>query len=156
MSSEVGELLEEFEDFEEGFISGPSTPASEFLSCPAMLGPGVYALLRGDTIIYVGKAKVLLQRLYAHWNMADRIRRGKVVSDKTNVKSVIFTGFQVYPCLASDLDRVEREMIARHRPRYNHRLVPKGKSTLSQVGFDYTRLGVTLVQATPVFVRRRF
>lgn len=152
--TEVGELIEEFEVFEGDFVAPPPEVASGFLSCPSLTCPGVYALLRGDEVIYIGKAKVLLQRLYAHWNMADRIRRGKMVSDRTNIKHIVFTGFKVYPCLYSDLDRVEKQMIAKYRPRYNHRLVPKGKSTLEQVGFDFTRLGITTVVATPVFVRR--
>lgn len=153
--SEVEELMDEFEVDEGVFVPPPRELVNELVDVPSLMGPGIYALLRGDVVIYIGKAKVLIQRLYAHWNTADRVRRGKLVSDKNNVKTLVFTGIKVFPCHASDLDKIERQLIARYRPKYNHRLVPKGKMTLEQCGFDFTRLGITQVEATPVF-RRRF
>lgn len=149
---EVEEFLGEWEEFEADFVPGGES-TSVFKLVPKLLGSGVYALLRQGEIIYIGKAQCLIQRLYAHWNMMCRIKSGKPVP-KTGAKALIFNDIQVMPCAASDLDRLEREMIARYRPKLNQKLMPKGRSTLEAVGFDFTRIGITEVKAVPTFVRR--
>lgn len=150
---EVEEFLSDWEDFEPEFVPGVGNAAPRFLEVPKLFGPGVYALLRNGEVCYIGKALCLIQRVYAHWNMMCRIKSGKPVP-KTGAKALIFNGLKVMPCDASDLSRLEKEMIARYRPKLNTKLVPKGRSTLEQVGFDFTRIGVTQVVATPRFERR--
>lgn len=150
--SELGEFLEEW-DVWEGANRSPLNvvPSKEFKTMGPVFGPGIYALCRGDTILYIGRATTLIIRIYAHWNSMDRVKRGKEVPKGT--KGIIFTSAKVFACPVSELDRVESEMIARFKPKYNLLKQPKGKCTLEQVGFDYTRLGVTVVAPTPVYRR---
>ncbi len=153
--SELGDLIE---DFDPGDLFPQRVLEVDGLvevEVGAILGPGAYALLRDSEVVYVGKAKVLVQRIYAHKNALRRAKEGK--SQLPGTKVVRFNGVRVYPCALTDIDAVEQALIRKHCPRYNerHRPKPGTKMTLQQVGFDFTRLGVTQVEATPIF-RRRF
>lgn len=149
----VGEFLEEFE-FGDGVPQpGPRSSARAFASVVGLFGPGIYALTFQGEVVYVGKAQVLIQRLYAHWNSMCRLRSGKPMAER-GPKGFVFAGVKILPCPMIDLDRLEKQMIARFRPRHNKRLVPDGKMTLEQIGFDYARIGVTQVVETPVYRRR--
>jgi hypothetical protein len=151
--SEVGELLEEWDLNEPvGGYSPKVERSAGFVSCGPLFGPGVYALCRGDQIIYIGKAIKLIIRIYAHWNSMQRVKTGREAPKGT--KGIIFTGVKVMACALSELDILEAQMIARHKPKYNMKLVPKGKVTLEQIGFDITRFGVAKVVETPVYRRR--
>jgi len=149
--SELGELLEEFES--DIGIAPKMQPrqARAPVNLSGILGPGVYALCWQGEIVYVGKAKVLIQRLYAHWNNLCRHRSGKEVPER--FKLIEFDNVKITPCKLFELDLLEKQMISRHRPRLNKRLVPEGKLTLEQIGFDYTKLGVTKVVETPIYRR---
>lgn len=152
---DVGELLEEWD-------AGDSFPlrticeveSQEEVEGTAILQAGVYALCRGEEVVYVGKAKILLTRIYAHFNAMDRAKWGK--KPLRGTKGVVFNRIRLFPCDEADLDALERALISRFCPRYNDRMRPKvgTKMTLEQVGFDITRLGVTNVVATPMFRRR--
>jgi hypothetical protein len=147
--ADVGEFLEEFE-FGEGRTGPPAVRSFESIS--QIFGSGVYALTLNGNIVYIGKAKILIQRLYAHWNTLCRMKSGKELPERVN--PIMFTGAKVIFCPPHDLDRLERQMIAKYRPSKNTRLVPSGKVTLEQIGFDLTRLGVNVVAETPVYRRR--
>lgn len=150
---EVEEFLAEFEIGAQVVQPGPRSPASAFHALPGLFGPGVYALLFQGEIVYIGKAQVLIQRLYAHWNAMCRLRSGKPQFER-GPRGFVFAGVKVLPCPVADLNRIEKQMIARHRPKHNRRLIPEGKMTLEQVGFDLTRLGVTSIAPTPMYRRR--
>lgn len=147
----VGEFMDEFEV---GAALGPSAAQRRggFKTLEGLFGAGVYALTQGGEIIYIGKAKVLIQRLYTHWNNLCRHRSGKEVPDRFKV--IEFNGVRILPCNAMELDLLEKQMIARYRPKLNKQLKPEGKLTLEQIGFDITRLGITRVAETPMFRRR--
>lgn len=147
----LGEFMDEFEV---GAALGPSAAQRRggLRAVEGLFGAGVYALTMAGEIVYVGKAKVLIQRLYSHWNTQCRWRSGKELPDR--FKLIEFTGVRILPCNLMELDLLERQMIARYRPKQNKRLVPEGKLTLEQIGFDITRLGVTNVAQTPVYRRR--
>ena len=122
--SEVGELLEEWPEWDQGYEARPSEAGFAipgFTDLSSVMGPGVYALCRFREVVYIGKAKVVLDRIAAHRNALERKRKGK------QVFAVPFNKVLVMPCKFSDLDRLEREMIARYKPRYNERLMPKEK-----------------------------
>ena len=94
-----------------------------FLNLDDLLRSGVYALtLRGE-VIYVGQTKTLLERLWRHWHNRNKVFRREAGWSK--VKGIPFDGLWVRPVPIADLDSVEREMIAKYRPRHNDRLVPK-------------------------------
>ena len=47
----------------------------EFGDCDMVLGPGVYALFLYGECVYIGKAKRVLHRIYAHKNLWERVRK---------------------------------------------------------------------------------
>ena len=151
--SEIGDLLEEWDDGELPPAMRTLCEIGERVDVSALLGPGCYALCRGETVIYVGKAKVLITRIYAHFNAMARTRRGKKPLPGT--KGVLFNAVKVFPCKLVDIDAAERALIGQYRPRYNDRHVPppKEKLTLQQVGFDFTRIGLGPVKTTPIWRR---
>lgn len=153
LMSDIGELIEEWDTGEEFPLHFLSSIVEE-VDASAMLGPGVYALCRSGKVLYVGKAKLLVQRIYTHHNAMDRFRRGK--KPLRGTKGIVFNELRIFPCKAIDLDLLEQKLIRKFCPRYNERICPKPgeRMTLEQIGFDLTKLGVTLVQATPVFRRR--
>jgi excinuclease UvrABC nuclease subunit len=123
-----------------------------WLDVSAILGPGVYALLFAEEVVYIGKARRLLARLYAHRNLLERKRSGV-----RGIKAVAFSKVRVFPCAEVDLDRVERELIERHRPKYNTQYVkpmPTGETIKLTIGGIDLEIGG--VRARPVVIERRF
>lgn len=121
----------------------------------ALLGPGIYALVVKGEIIYVGKAKKLLQRIYTHRSNYKRYRAG---GGPTWGKAIYFTHVWIHPCKESDLDRIERAMIAKYLPKENVLLIPKpGRISLEKSGFDFMVMGKDIrpIEETNV-VERRF
>lgn len=95
----------------------------DFSDMSALLKAGIYALLRRGEVVYIGKAIVLLRRLYTHANLAERKRRGTLTqSTPYNVKAIQFSEVWIFPCLPSDLDRNERRLIRKFQPKYNELL----------------------------------
>lgn len=118
-----------------------------------LLGSGVYCLIFAGEVVYVGKAKTMLSRINTHrQNLLASRKRG--VPLKGSQRPIPFSSFWWQACPLEDCDVLEARLIAKHRPRYNLNLKPEHKVSLEEAGFDYTRLGVTTVQATPRFVRR--
>lgn len=84
-----------------------------------ILGVGVYALLRRDVVVYVGKSKSLYARVYAHRAMANRAARGKSIPDWLPTKGFVFDAVWVQPCSLERLDSLEAEMIDLYKPKFN-------------------------------------
>lgn len=88
--------------------------------CSWLIRPSIYFLLYQGMVVYIGQSRMPIQRIYAH-----RSTWGKKKSDewrrmgKTPVKAVIFDEVFLLKTAMEDLDRVEREMIQKHRPKYN-------------------------------------
>ena len=98
-----------------------------------MLGSGVYVLLWAGEVVYVGQAKRLYRRIYTHRSLWERKRSGKATPSNLG-KVMQFSAVTVYPCAESDLDRLEGEMIAKYRPKYNQARVPSAKLSLASLG----------------------
>ncbi|WP_250518638.1 phage integrase Arm DNA-binding domain-containing protein [Caballeronia sp. ATUFL_M1_KS5A] len=64
---------------------------------------GVYFLIHGDMIVYVGQSRNILTRLAQHQSECAKI----------------FDSFYMIECKASDLDRIEALYIRKFRPIYN-------------------------------------
>lgn len=86
-----------------------------------MLRPGIYALCYRGAVVYVGKAKILLTRIYSHRNSWGKERRGQKLPDWLS-RAILFDEVHVFPCRIDQLDEREREFIDRYNPRYNRRL----------------------------------
>lgn len=115
----------------------------EFGDCDMVLGPGVYALFLYGECVYIGKAKRVLHRIYAHKNLWERVRKREKLprgGPLANIPAIRFNGVGVYPCTEVDLDWVERAMIEKYRPRHNKQMKPKGQVSLAKAGFDFSAL----------------
>lgn len=101
-----------------------------------ILGAGCYLLLFYEEIVYVGKARNLLKRIYAHRNLWERSRERRFAL--RGMKPIRFTGVMVIPCKEYDLDRMEQELIRRYRPKYNekHKPLPARLTTITVRGID--------------------
>jgi hypothetical protein len=64
---------------------------------------GVYHLLRGDTVVYVGQSTNVLARI-ANW---------------VACRAFDFDGYRVIPCAVADLNATERDHIERYQPEHN-------------------------------------
>lgn len=104
-----------------------------------MLGPGVYCLLFSGEVVYVGKAKMVLTRINTHrQNLMASRKRG--VPLKGSQRPIPFSTFWYRSCKVEDMDRLELELIAKFRPRFNVNLKPEHRVTLQKAGFDFRKL----------------
>lgn len=113
-----------------------------------LLKGGVYALVYRREVVYVGKAKRMLNRVYAHLSIWAAKRKGKVPT-WLPVDGIYFDEVHIRPCHPDDIDRIEREMIARYKPRLNTRLMSKEPLTAP---FSISVKGITVAFNTkPTF-----
>lgn len=92
----------------EGFME-----ISEALKC------GVYVLVSRGAVVYVGKSKCMLVRIYSHRNA--KSKRGTLPS-WFPVKGIAFDEIHICPCHPDLIDKLEYDMINRYKPRFNDRL----------------------------------
>ncbi len=102
----------------------------EFTEVTPVLSAGIYALVWVDEIVYIGRSLSMYQRIYSH---ARGKRRNGIRFDK------VF----VWRCRPSDLDRLEYQLIQKHKPRYNVSLKrqpgPPIRVTIRGVVLDSTK-----------------
>lgn len=88
-----------------------------FIDASAMLQGGVYALVHRGIVVYVGKSKVMLGRVYTHrvaWGKKSKAAVGLIPQ-----KGILFDAIWVRPCPLADIDQLESAMINLYKPRYN-------------------------------------
>ena len=91
-----------------------------FVDVTVALRPGVYALVRGGVVVYVGQGRRPSARIEAHrsnWG-----RKALPAWMPASLRGVLFDEAWVMPCRLEDLDRLERAMIELYKPRYNIQL----------------------------------
>lgn len=118
----------------------------DFVELSKVLGPGVYALMYGPRLKYIGKAKRLLHRIYSHKILYDRLRKGgrAPLNGPAGVKVIQFDRVMIRPCSLGELERLERELIAKYSPPNNTHHKPKPPTkTLAELGFDFASIGLT-------------
>ena len=86
------------------------TNISESLRC------GIYALAMKGKVIYIGKSKCMLVRIYSHRNA--KSKKGSLPS-WFPVKGIAFDEVHVQPCHPDRLDKLEFDMINLYKPRLN-------------------------------------
>ena len=89
------------------------TNISESLRC------GIYALAMKGKVIYIGKSKCMLVRIYSHRNA--KSKKGSLPS-WFPVKGIAFDEVHVQPCHPDRLDKLEFDMINLYKPRLNTNL----------------------------------
>ena len=120
-----------------------------FLSVGLLFESGIYALVYRQEVVYVGQSKQIIRRLYEH--RRNGLRRLHREPGWAKIKAIPFDDIWVRPVPIGQLDRVEREMIAKYRPRYNDKLVPKvtlPPEILAQL------MPARITQSAPTIVRR--
>lgn len=74
--------------------------------------PGIYAIVKGNNVLYIGKSKSLYQR----WNQAgDRVHHRKALLFQVKADSICY-----YIANASDIDKLELSAIRYHKPVFNN------------------------------------
>ena len=102
-----------------------------FIDVSATLLPGVYALVRGGVVVYVGQSKRPLTRISAHksnWG-----RKALPAWMPASLRGVLFDEVHILPCRCEDLDRVEAAMIELYKPRYNIRIKSPAPVTITRL-----------------------
>lgn len=97
-----------------------------FTEISEVLRGGVYALAHKGTVVYVGKAKVMLTRVYTHRSAWGASRQGKAPK-WVAVRGILYDQVFVQPCHPDRVDELEREMIELYKPKYNTLLKTKSK-----------------------------
>lgn len=91
-----------------------------FTDVSTILQGGVYALVHRGVVVYVGKSKVMLGRVYTH-----RVAWGKKSKAQIGLKpqkGILFDAVWIRPCALTDIDAIESAMINLYKPRYNDKL----------------------------------
>lgn len=99
-------------------------PEHQFLDISKLLHCGVYALLRKGEVVYVGKSKKPLVRLYAHYNAQGK-RVPRQVGNNNVKQGIVFDGIWFIPCMLGQLDILEVHFIRKYQPKHNVKDKPK-------------------------------
>lgn len=94
----------------------------------AALRGGIYILRHRGAIVYIGKAKVMLTRIYSHrkaWGDRRQRPANRELPEWFPIKGIMFDSVSVLPVEPAHVDRIERELIQRYQPRYNIQHKPK-------------------------------
>lgn len=92
----------------------------DFTDASLILRAGVYALCHRGVVIYVGKTKSMLTRIYTHKNMwSAKRRKGVSIPSWLPVPGIMFDQIFIRPCAVEALDSLEAAMINKYKPRYN-------------------------------------
>lgn len=94
---------------------------SDFEDVSTMLRGGVYLLLHRGAVVYVGKSKVMLGRVYSHrvaWGRKSR----KALTANIPARGILFDQILIRACRSDEIDDLEASLITRLHPRYNTQL----------------------------------
>lgn len=94
---------------------------------PVLMG-GVYILIHRGEVVYVGKAKRMLNRLAAHLSVRSAQRKEKVPY-WLPIQGIYYDRVLIRPEHPDRIDALERSMIDIYKPRYNTRLKYPGPIT---------------------------
>lgn len=96
-----------------------------FADVSEILRTGVYILIHKGVVIYVGKSKTMLNRIYTHRHMWGAKKRN-MVPEWMPVKGILFDQIFVKACSPDVLDQFEEEMINLYKPKFNIKLKTAG------------------------------
>lgn len=94
-----------------------------FVDVSGLLRCGVYVLRYRGSVVYIGKARQILARVYQHRDLWAQARKTRLPSFLAK-KGVLFDEVFIKPCSPDRVDDLERELIARFRPKHNTLLQP--------------------------------
>ena len=99
---------------------------SGFIGISEVLKSGVYALVHQGIVVYIGKSKSMLIRIYTH---RSQYGRSKTMPSWFPVKGILFDEVFIRPAPLHILDSLEADLINLYKPRHNTQLKTKAKST---------------------------
>lgn len=103
---------------------------------------GVYALAYQGRIIYVGKSKSMLGRIYSHRTAKNK----KNLPSWFPIKGLTFDEVHVHPCHPDRVDELEYKLVNQYKPRYNTQL--KNNIPINQP-FNLTINGLAITLCAP-------
>lgn len=112
-----------------------------FVDASAMMQGGVYLLYHRRELVYIGKAKSFLARIYTHRSVWSRTRKGDKIAKWLPVKGIMFDAIFLRPCRPEIADELERELIGLHNPKYNTALRTKDTSPLPPLVINGIHIG---------------
>jgi len=89
-----------------------------FTAAGAILKSGVYALVLRGSVVYIGKSKNILSRVYTHRSMWAAKRRGRAVKHIAT-PGIQFDDFLYCACPEHQLDALEQALIRKYKPIHN-------------------------------------
>lgn len=110
-----------------------------------LLGSGVYALCQGEVVVYIGKASILVTRIYDHKLNLTRKQMGKTLrlNGPNPVRVVPFNRVMVCPCSKGEMSELEMQLILRFNPQFNIQHRPtQGVKSLHELGVSLESLGL--------------
>ena len=113
-----------------------------FVNVSVVLKPGVYALVKDGTVVYIGQSVKPLSRVEAHRSLWGR----KKAPGWLPIRGILFDEVHVLPCRVEDLDTLERALINLYKPKFNLRLKTPAPVEITHL---FAR-----PQAQPALVRR--
>lgn len=110
-----------------------------FVGLPGVATSGVYVLVWGERIVYVGQSVNVFQRICSHRNRLSRYKRGKMGHNHQEWARVIhFDRVWVLFAPRDELDHLELEMIRKYNPEVNILLrrhdIPEFEVDLNKIG----------------------
>lgn len=90
-----------------------------FVDISSALRCGVYALISRGEVVYVGKSKCMLVRIYSHRNAK---RKSGTLPSWFPVKGIAFDEVHIQPCHPDHIDTLESTIINRYKPKFNTQL----------------------------------
>ena len=96
-----------------------------FANVAEILKCGVYLLVRKGQVVYVGRSKSMLSRIYSHRIAWQRVRKGLKPHPFLNIKGMLFDEILIQPCHPDKVKDLELQMIAKYRPKHNIVGMPK-------------------------------
>jgi|SRR5882762_2464450 len=124
-----------------------------FEDISVLLSSGVYALCQGEIVVYIGKASVLVTRIYDHKLNLTRKQQGKALrlNGPNGVKVIAFNRVLVCSCSKAEMGELEVQLILRFNPRFNTQHRPtQGTKSLHELGVSLESLGLK-----PKMIERR-
>jgi excinuclease UvrABC nuclease subunit len=129
----------------------------DFVEVGDILRSGVYALCAKGVVIYVGKSKSMLGRIYSHRQAWQNKKKGTDwISERLGIPGLQFDEVHIRPCPKHEVDALEHEMINKYKPRYNVQLKNSQKVN-APIVLTIKGQSVTLNQRSPTMpvVERR-
>lgn len=105
-----------------------------FTDVSDVLKSGIYLLVKQGVVVYVGQSRSMYVRIYSHRLEYTKRRKQQGLRRHPSLKQAMainFDAVHIQPCPIPELDKRERELIAKYQPKYNTQHKAKIEAPLS-------------------------